>query len=432
MEKLYDIQPGSKVFYYSMAGRHAYTGTLIATLTRPVQLHALHQAVKNAMIAQPYYQSHPVKKGNDIFVVRRPPGQVPVFEETNSGRAYGSDETYGYLFYVTYCGRDIYLRTYHGLADGRGMFLFLQKLLEYYFKELGFDVKTGDSTMDPEELDSHDAFAEFLKLTEGLEPFGQYEAKDVFVLPEHLYPDECCEYRLLEIETALSPMLAMSKRFETSPVPLMQALVGEAIHKVYDVGKRPVVAYTPIDLRGRIGLESGGNASTAVKVPYYPRMGEMDLEFRSSALRASLELQAQMENLRLYAAGTYNLVQGLQGKDVPPETIYAAMSGQITQGFRKGNTYLISYVGQTPVDEAIVSQVEAIRVYADPYNVPLSIDVVEHKGVMRLSFATFFDDTRVVEEIFERIRTSISWTHLLDRGMVREDSLDLGTLEQVE
>ena len=178
--KLQEIYSASKIFYYMTSGRHAYTITLQVGLTVKVNKEHLCRAVKRAMNVHPHFYNRPVISGNKVYTVRQDRTEIPVFPETNEGRCYGTEDTYGYLFYVTFDGTNLYLRMFHGLCDGRGGYMFLRTLLYFYFQECGSIFEPNPDTVT--ELKAKEPFDAYRKT---LETISENNRKSAGVCLKH-------------------------------------------------------------------------------------------------------------------------------------------------------------------------------------------------------------------------------------------------------
>ncbi len=434
--KLYEILPADKVFYMALSGNHAFTIRFHVTLAQSVNPQALRNALKQTMRLHPRFRMHPVVSENKLYTVIAELKEVPLFSKTNDGRHYGTDDTFGYMHYVTYSGRDIYFHIFHGVSDGRGVYMFVDSLLHHYFTELGYlGFQNNLLPETPSELpEQADIVKLVLKKTEGLKELARTNIEHPFRIPESLFDDHTFFARHMEIDVALLPLLAMAKRYESSPVPVLQALIGETLREVYDVGDETIVAYTPIDLRPIFGLETTGNASSAMYIPFRPRMENLNLEMKSTSLRASLELQSQQENLRHDMEAIAKTVSGIDSltDSVPLSAIVDGANEQMKTTYRNAQTYLISYIGKTPVSDEIAPFIESIRSTGDPYDTPLTIVVAEHKGTLRLMFSMFFNNDKVVRKIYEKLKTAVPETVILDRGMIAQDALLISELETLD
>ncbi len=432
-ENLCKPLPADKIFYLGMSGSHAYTVLFHVTLTQCIKPEALRKALKQTMQLYPRFQAHPVIMENMLYTVTPELKDVPLFEETNQGRHYGTEDTYGYLFYVTYLSRDIYLRVFHGISDGRGIYTFLNSLVHFYFLELGYPIPEDAQLTPAPPQPEQDICSTVLNLTENLNELARTNVETPFQIPEQFFEDTVYCSRQMEIDVALLPLLAMAKRYESSPVPVLQALIGEALREVYPVNDKTIVAYTPIDLRPVFQLESAGNASSAMYIPYKSKMDSFSLEMKSTILRTSLELQAQPGNLHQglkYIVDTVNYLDSLSAS-VPLEAIAQGATEEMKKSSREVFTYLISYVGKTPVSDVISPFVESVRMVGDSYHAPLTIGAVEHKGTIRLLFSMFFDNDKVVYKIYEKLKSALPETVLLDRGTVAQDALIISELEKI-
>lgn len=296
---LQEVYTASKIFYCMTSGNHDYTIPLQAELTVKVNEEHLRKAVKRAMAVHPHFYNCPVISDNKVYTVRQDGAEVPVFPETNKGRCYGTEDTCGYLFYVTFEGTDLYLRMFHGLCDGRGGYMFLSTLLYFYFQECGIIFEPDpDTVTERKSEEPFDAYGKTLETISGdrQQPAGFSVSRDSFALPETFFSNETNSYKLMEIDTQLLPLLEASKKCSSSVAPFLASLIGSAIHDMYEVGDKTIVAYMPVDLRTRFGFETSENASSSTFLPYAADMQQLPPEERAGKLRNILNFLTEPEN----------------------------------------------------------------------------------------------------------------------------------------
>ena len=262
-------------------------------------------------------------------------------------------------------------------------------------------------------------------------PFGKFDPKrhDIFSMPVQRFPREGTAQRVLEIDVPLAPLLALSKRSDSSVVPTFQALIGRALHSTFDVGERTIVAYTSIDTRRVFDLESGGNAATHFSVPYVAKLDRHDLPKRAMVLRGALDLQTLPENIACEIS--HNMAGVAEGEEspYPVEAITAAIEESVLKNSNAIYTYAISYPGKVSLPAEVEPYVEEVRTSVSAYNLPFSIEACEYKGTVRMMFTQVFADDGPVRAISEEIARSVPGTTFVDRGVRDYDELRLEDLE---
>ncbi|MBP3892967.1 MAG: hypothetical protein J6D34_02880 [Atopobiaceae bacterium] len=340
----------------------------------------------------------------------------------------GTADTYGYLFYVAWRGGRVSLRYFHSIADGRGSLAFMCTLLRCYLSEAGcIDVDLPA----PDISDTWPVFEHILESMDGVPPLGKFDPKqhDVFSMPVERYPREDTVQRMLEIDIPLEPLLALSKKSESSIVPTLQAMIGRALRTTFDVGEKTIVAYTSIDTRRVFGLESGGNAATHFLVPYVAKLDRCDLPKRAMVLRGALDLQTLPENLATEIA--HNMAGVVEGEKTPYpiEAITAAVEASVLEDSNSSYTYAISYPGKVSLPAEVEPYVDEVRTSVSAYTLPFSIEACEYRGTIRMVFTQNFADDGPVRAIAQEIAHMVPGATFVDRGERFYDKLRLEILE---
>ena len=399
-----------------------------AVLSRDVDEPALGRALATTMRAFTNFRTHP------IIVAGRPQHEllgvddVPLFEDDGTTRRMGTSDTLGYLFYIAWKGRRVALRYFHTVADGRGGLAFMCELLRCYLGELGvidYEPPSPDST------DTQPTFETILKRMEGVPTFGKFNPKrhKVFSMPVERYPRKGTIQRVFEIDVPLAPLLSISKRSESSVVPTFQALIGRALHKLFDVGDSTIVAYTSIDTRRLFGLETGGNAANHFLVPYVAKLDKYKLPKRAMVLRGCLDLQTLPENIAAEIATNMAGVAEGEAAPYPIEAITAAIEQSVLDDSNSSYTYAISYPGKVSLPDEVAPYVEEIRTSVSAYTLPFSIEACEYKGTVRMMFTQNYEDDGPVRAIWQEIERVVPGTTFVDRGVRSYDRLELESLD---
>lgn len=415
-------------YYWVTPGGRAPIVEWEVVLSQDVDEAALRRALETAVQAHTNFRTHP------IIVNGRPQHElldvedVPLFEDDGAVRRMGTADTLGYLFYVAWQGKKVALHYFHSVADGRGGLAFMCTLLRCYLGEKGLidcDKPASDSS------GTQPTFERILERMKGVPPFGKFDPKrhDVFSMPVERYPRKGTKQRMLEIDVPLMPLLSLSKRSDSSVVPTLQALIGRALHKTFDVGERTIVAYTSIDTRRVFGLESDGNAATHFSVPYVAKLDHYDLPKRAMVLRGALDLQTLPENIATEIASNMVGVAEGEATPYPVEAITAAIEESVLRDSNSIYTYAISYPGKVSLPAEVEPYVDEVRTSVSAYTLPFSIEACEYKGTIRMVFTQNFAGDGPVRAIYEEIAHAVPDTTFVDRGEREYDELRLEELE---
>ena len=388
-----------EIFYWARTGKKATVLEIQCTLVNAVEPQALKRALSGALRVHTNFRIRPVIFRSTFRATTEEVKNPPVFQEDGHTRKLGTSETNGLMLYVTYSGRIITLHIFHGLSDFRGIIAFLNTMLKFYLHDL------GKLNIELPEADSADAIPCFENIIEGGspgEPLGMFNPKDhdIFHIPEKKF-DNLKTMHICEIDVPIAPLLALSKESESSVVPTIQAFIGRAIRKTYDVGEQIIIGYTPVDLRPIFNFVTSGNASSNFPVPYSKQMDSYELTERSMFLRSLLDIQIQPENLYAKVKATMESVKPVLGTLLPLWLKALIIDHAGRKIDRDNNTYGISYAGKVRFGEEIDPYVESVTACAGSYTYRVWILACEFNGILRLVFTQSFASEALVRNIYQ-------------------------------
>ena len=420
MEKLFFFD---ETFYWSRSGKRATVIEAECELTQSVRPEELRAAVLSALRVHRNFRARPVIVGRRFLVDTSEVEQVTVVSEDDQPRNLIKD-TEGLMLYASYGESRFTLHVFHGLGDMRSICAFLHTVLSFY-------CHTNDNSQLA--ADSMDTFPCHEHILEGGapgEPEGKYipQEHDIFHLPEKLFSSRTTKQRIIDIDLPLAPILAFARENGSSVVPVLNAVIGRAIHQCYDVGQKEIVCYVPTDLRPVFHFESGGNGAIPFSLPYTAETDRLPVGERARRLRTELNVQIRPANL-------YATVAQLR---VDFDKIFSApmpirlTSPQVVKNGRKKdsaiNTYGISYAGHLDFGDVIAQQVKTVGVSAGSYSYPLWIVACEYKGIIRMRLVQSFKSDRLATAIHQELTALFPGTTYTDRGCHDFDSFPLSSV----
>ena len=416
-----------ETFYWGRSGKQATIPVIHCVLNKPVDEDILRNALANALRVHTNFRVRPFISEGRIQVQIDDVTDVPLYKTDGKPRHLGTDETLGYMLYVTYEGREITLHIFHGIADFRGTNAFLCTLLKFYFYESGH---TGIELPEYDSTDASPAYENILKAGAPGRPEGIYnpEEHEIFNLPEETFDKETTKQRMFEIDIPLMPLLKIAKESESSVVPTMEAVIGNAIRKTYEAGEKEIAVYTPIDLREVFHVKTGGNAASSFSLSYPAELGGCGLKERAKYLRSVMNVQIRPENLYAGVASLKSRMQKLFDMPYPIEAVsQRAVDGRRDKD-RRFYTYGVSYAGKIIFGDEIDPYVETVTSSAASYSYPLWILACEHNGMIRMSFAQNFESDLLVRAVFREFAELIPGTCFEDKDYYEFDEFHLKEL----
>ncbi len=126
-----------EVFYWGRTGNQPTVLETRCTLAQDVEPQALGEALLDALRAHTNFRVRPLVVRSKLLASIEDVKNPPLYEDTGIGRRLGTRETERLMLYVTYKKKVVTLHVFHGLADLRGIYAFLNTLLRCYFNNLG-------------------------------------------------------------------------------------------------------------------------------------------------------------------------------------------------------------------------------------------------------------------------------------------------------
>ena len=216
-------------------------------------------------------------------------------------------------------------------------------------------------------------------------------------------------------------------------VPVLNAVIGRAIRKCYDVGQKEIVCYVPTDLRPVFHFETGGNGAIPFSLPYTAETDRLPVGERARRLRTELNVQIRPENLYATVAQLRSDFDKIFSAPLPVRQV----SPMVVKNGRKKdsaiNTYGISYAGHLDFGEAecgdvIAQQVQTVGVSAGSYSYPLWIVACEYKGIIRMRLVHAFKSDSLATAIHQELAVLFPGTTYTDRGCHDFDSFPLSSV----
>ena len=247
-----------EIFYWARTGKQPTVLEIGCSLVQEAEPQALKNALAGALRVHTNFRIRPIITRGKFQAVVDDVKNPPLFQENGRKRHLGTSETEGLMLYVTYKERQITLHIFHGLSDLRGICAFLHTMLKFYYHELG---QADIELPEPDSLDTIPCYENILKEGAPGDPIGMIDLKkyDIFHIPEKNFGKRTTTQHLCEIDVPLAPLLALSRGSESSVVPTIEAFIGRAIRKTYEVGEKVIIGYTPVDLRPIFHFKTSGN-----------------------------------------------------------------------------------------------------------------------------------------------------------------------------
>ena len=317
------------------------------TLTEPVDVPALREALGKAALRFPYYAVKLVQcaseyrmEANELPFVLSPEGRTVTL---------GTRESNYHLFAFAWDGCRLYIDTVHFITDGNGLFPFLKTILYYYLHllhpEYPFDTEeiclAGTSV--PHGEGDDDPYPEE-PLPE--QPLGSLSRpEEVFRLPGQPQGYENAEgwtsfrYRIRQRD-----MMSFVSSVDGSPATFIASMAVQAITAQHPENRLPLVCGMQHQFRKALGRPLSHLCHVNIVPIVYPeRLWKKDIQQLNTMARGTLILRADDANDILTVNAHIRNEKRIREMTLPQKREY--MYRVILDGIGR-NTFEVSYTGR--------------------------------------------------------------------------------------
>ncbi len=461
--ELKKIGLSDETFYYGFSGKKTTDIIVNVTMKYDIDALALNKAVQHLVKVYPYLCKKIVVKGNNIYYADN--AETPVaYEWDKKQHKLGTAETNYFLFRVMHKKNEIIMIIHHGLLDGKGVFEVVQSLLDFYVEaeklskndELSAsdmeissednkkedykvktdeknniaDVKNGlENNMADNMGDAEDLYEKYGDINQ--KPFYIYKNNGAFVIPEQYYAEDDTSCRKFKVICEMNDVLSLAKRSQSTPVPVLAAIISETIDSIYETDNKDITGYIPVDLRKMFNYDSISNTVMAITLPYSKRLNDKSMDIKCTVLRGIMDLQIQKENF-VYRMGQ-QVVNAKQREalEVPAEAKQNVYIDRLTKGSRSMYTYLLSYVGKLNFSDRVSQELSDFNVCLPAYLVPLNIIACVDGSKLILTCTQNFKTDKIIKKMVEIMEAKGISASYEDMGEIQADPFEFAKLQHI-
>ncbi|MBQ0041798.1 MAG: hypothetical protein KBS85_00570 [Lachnospiraceae bacterium] len=429
----------NKFFYYVMSGGATFNIRLTFTVNN-LQVDVLKQSFEDALKRYPELSVKPVIKGNALssVLISEP---LVVAPKGQKALHFGTKDTNGYMFYLSYEADSFTVSYYHGLTDVVGMVEYVRCAMYLYATRTGFefnedelkellasireDEKYYEKNMSQDLLDPYNAHK-----NEAAVPDYEYDGRTAFSIPATTYEDDVYYYHECEITLKTSEFLAMSKKLGVSAAPLILDITSGAIRKEYAAGDLPVTAMLPVNFRPYVGSKTVVNCSDSVFIPYHSEDEELNVEERCAKWKEYITKQVNLGNLTKQMAGKAGNVEMFEKDEMPILDRVGLMTKVLPKDAKRPLSYAMTYPGKM----TLLSGLDRFLVNYELKGWARANAVVGYSFRDELHFMVLCrtDDNRLANCILNEFRDRGLEASMVDNKRVYPDLVLVKELERLE
>lgn len=420
----------NKKFYYLASGKcHTFNMHMRIFFNEKPDSGILKSAIKKTLAVFPEMAIRPVIGGDGTLYSVKNSSEPAVFEENGVRHALGSDETNGYLFCALIGKSSITLSFFHGLSDFVGNWSFIRTLLYHYALESGRSVRPDDCIrlntdlydgMDERERD--DPYSLFAKSS-----CSQGTEDDIFSIPGTLYPADQGMIHSYDVIMRTQEILDRTKALGTSFVPLITAVIGKALDKLYDIGTSKIVSSVPVSMHKLYNTKTTANFSDSI-ILRLSDPKEYTIEKMCKDLESQMHLQMNHEH---FGDKMDRVIKRITGYERSGSDIEEISDAIWKEPVRSERTYMLTYPGKIYLPSGYESFVSGFNMEPILRNAEPALFAGDYGDEFRIRICQDFDNEKVAMAVAGTMTESGISASFRDAGIISGDYVDIGKIRRV-
>ena len=251
--KIEKIGSGDQLHLWMMFEGNGTYIRVVVEMAEPVDGTVLKDAVESNLKVFPNMKKRLVIHRNKYFYVENYE-KAPVFEQSGKGRAFCTDDTNGYSFYVAYEENKIHFTFMHHLADGIGLQLFASYVIRTYLR----DRYKGEYEFDAAEEMKRSPFEDIVEPIDRIDKEKRTKTKAEYKLNKKAFSitgtsRKQDDTRLL-ISMSEDRVVELAHELGVTPTAVAISVFNIAIKNTYKPENEELVSTVLADLRRRTGI----------------------------------------------------------------------------------------------------------------------------------------------------------------------------------
>lgn len=305
-----------------------------------------------------------------------------------------------FLFRVSYYKRRIHLEVFHAVTDGLGAVNFIRELTCCYLRKKRGHEGCGEPVTDCV-TDTEDSYLKNYKKM----PKKRYSSMQACRL-EGRYLDQGGE-NVIHGCVKVPELKAVCKRRRVSITKYLAACLIWAIYEEYLGGqpaKRPIGVNLPINLRAFFGSTTTSNFFAVTDINCQP--DQVHQPFDEILEQVGRQMDEKIVKEKLEETISYNVSNEKKWYvRIIPLCIKWLALGIIFRRNDRAHTITLSNIGPIPIDEEFRDEIEQFHlIIGVSKRQPAKCAVCSYGEDMMISFTTVFEDTRLQDRFFGKLK----------------------------
>ena len=429
LTKRFSVLPGGdlidtgiiNMFYFYSIKAKATVDSASVSLSVPIEPGLLVQATEKAMKRNFFFGLTPVLDEQGRVFLKENQTPVAVYPDDGTYCDLGTKDSNGYLFKVFYTQHTIRLEVFHVLTDGRGMDAFLKAIIYHYLTLSGHTVDTeGMILTDEVPVDPTERISLTNAVPIDIQSTKTYRVENVFVIPEDYVHIKTPFQKIVDISFPAAQLIAVTKQYGTTPMPLLGVWMNQTLRSLYDVGEQTIVASVPVDMREMNHSKALGNYCGSIAIESQAKWANAAIEEQLGDLQEQLKAKAVPEVLYEKLAELRRAENMIRQTPLDSKEAFEALLAKSEEGEAR-NTYTLTNIGKLrfPKDmEALMTGYDMCGMYSGKGVV---LGAYTYGDTGHLLISQNFDSTAIAEKLCAQANEAGIDATWQDMGLVRQD-----------
>lgn len=388
-----------------------------------------------ALSLYPEFRYRPVIKENRLFAEEN--DNDVIFTDKITSYRFGTDETNGYLFYLSFENGVMRFHFYHGLSDVHGILELLRCSLYFYAVKTGFElsedeissikssirtskaqISSGRSVMDPYPVIADDkAVPEYV-----------HRDLDAFAIPVDYGNDRMDVHGYL-YTLSVKEVIERTKKYGVSFVPFINSMIAGSVYKAFDTKGKDVNAMIPVDMRQFFETYTLCNCSDGVFIRCTPDNGKLSVEDLSRSMKTDMRRQMTREYFESVTAGKIKAVKGFE----QDETEISSLAKKLTAPRKITDIRPLSYAFTYPGKISYGPGLDRMISEMDFYLIVRGNSVCMYSSWddLRIRMLTRTDSTEWKDALYEELRSEGLKVTMNDLGSITGSLMNIEDLKHI-
>lgn len=430
-KKWHKLDNTGKIFPIIASENLSSVFRLSAALTQEVNPKLLQQALIDVLPRFPVFQVR-LKRGFFWYYFEHNK-RIPQIEEEAAYpcRYIDPKSNQFFLFRVSYYKKRVNLEVFHAVSDGLGAISFLKELVHRYFslqEEYDRAEQAGGGQVIAPVYDagSHNFFENiedsYLKNYKPAKPAG-YSTKPAYQLEGQVLNQG--GENIVEGMLSAQALKAAAKRQGAGMTQYLTACLIWAVYRAYFTGKPQRETYIgvnlPVNLRSFFDSETTTNFFAVTSIEYHPNGQELSFEQLLEVVRA--EMKREIDKDKFQEKISYNVSREKKWyfRGIPLFIKWLALRA-IFKINNKAHSITLSNLGAVSADPEDQERIEYFQAMIGvSKEQPAKCAVCTFGDKMMFTIATVFDDSKLADHFFGKLKEDGVAVKVTSNGVVKQD-----------